>query len=90
MHFDKQLILGFGLRYIIIVSLCAIVFCSGPSAFGHLGFHEEIDLINKRLKQEPDSKELLLKRAYLFRLVGHPKACLPAARHCRLCAILTK
>ena len=76
MHFDKQLILGFWLRYIIIVSVCAVVFCSGSSAFGHLGFHEEIDLINKRLKQEPDSKELLLKRAYLFRLVGHPKACL--------------
>jgi tetratricopeptide (TPR) repeat protein len=36
-----------------------------------MGFHEEIDLINKKLKQEPDSKELLLKRAYLFRLIGH-------------------
>ncbi len=39
--------------------MCAVVFCSGSSAFGHPGFHEEIDLINTRLKQEPDSKELL-------------------------------
>lgn len=56
----------------IIVSVSFIaVFCLGSSAFAHLGFHEEIGLINEELEQDPHHKDLLLKRAYLFRLVGH-------------------
>ncbi len=47
------------------------IFCFGSSAFAHLGFHEEIGLINEELEQDPHNKDLLLKRAYLFRLIGH-------------------
>ena len=57
---------------IIIVSLSFIaVFCFSSSVFAHLGFHEEIGLINEELEQDPHNKDLLLKRAYLFRLIGH-------------------
>ena len=57
---------------IIMVSVSFIaVFCLGSSAFAHLGFHEEIGLINEELEQDPHDKDLLLKRAYLFRLIGH-------------------
>ena len=58
--------------HIIIVSLSFItVFCFVSSVFAHLDFHEEIGLINKELEQDPHNKDLLLKRAYLFRLIGH-------------------
>lgn len=58
---------------IIFISLCSILFSFSSSAFAHIGSHEEIGLINEKLKTDPDNKELLLKRAYLFRLIGHHK-----------------
>ncbi len=62
-----------GFAPIILMSLCAILFSFSSSAFAHIGSHEEIGLINEKLKQDPNNKELLLKRAYLFRLIGHHK-----------------
>ena len=64
----------FGSVRIVTVSVSFIaVFCFCSSAFAHLGFHEEIGLINEELEQDPHHKELLLKRATLFRLIGHPQ-----------------
>ncbi len=66
---------------IIFVSLCSILFSCNSPVFAHMDFHEEIDLINQQLKQSPHNKDLLLKRAYLFRLIGHHQDALNEFNH---------
>jgi tetratricopeptide (TPR) repeat protein len=55
-----------------IAIFCLVLSCFGPWALAHLGSHERIHLVNKQLQEDPNNKELLAKRAYLLRSMGHP------------------
>ncbi len=39
--------------------------------FAHLGAHEELELINRKLEENPEDKTLLVKRAILHRIGNH-------------------
>ena len=56
---------------------CSLLCCIGISlnvctVVAHLGPHEEIQRINSELNNDRDNKDLLARRAFLFRAAAHP------------------
>jgi tetratricopeptide (TPR) repeat protein len=55
----------------ILLLVYILVFLNINIGFAHLGAHDELELINRKLEENPEDKTLLVKRAMLYRIENH-------------------
>ncbi len=59
----------FPIIYIILIYI--LVSLDINIGFAHLGAHDELELISRKLEENPEDKTLLVKRAILYRIENH-------------------
>ncbi len=57
--------------YIILIYILVSLNININIGFAHLGAHDELELINRKLEENPEDKTLLVKRAILYRIENH-------------------